>query len=211
LNVEIVFDDMNPAFWPKEQPHITDVRCPPAAFDTRANTARVDKVVRLGLKYLRIVEAVVQVVAAKTEIIWLVSNKHGIDVDSSDLFRSARSITAVECTHLALFEFFSTLYSPVATTVSTFQHFLGNRNPQMRRKECTTKQPEQHVMLGCQSVFLQLIVRYWYTVYSLVDRNFLEYSPMYGGTLEVCVHDRSVLLRSYVFPRPLCDVFGEKG
>jgi hypothetical protein len=139
LNVEIVLDDMNPAFWPKQQSHVRDVRCPPAAFDTRANAARVDEVVRFSLKYLWIVETIVQVVAAKTEIIWLISNKHGIDVDSSDLFRSARSIEAIEPTHLALFEFFSTLYSPVATSVSTFQHLSGIQNPQMRRKECVTK------------------------------------------------------------------------
>ena len=208
LNVEIVLDYMNPASWPNQQPHIPNVRCPSAAFDTRANAARVDEVVCLGLKHLGIVEAVVQVVAAKAEIIWLISNKHGIDIDSSDLFRSARRITAAKFTHLALFKFFSTLYCPVATTVSTFQHLLGIRDPQMRRKECTTEQPEQQVMLGRQSVFLQLIIRHWYTVYSLVDRDFLENPSMYGDTLEVCVHGRIVFLRSYVLRRPLCDVLG---
>ena len=53
----------------------------------------MNEIVGPGLEDLWVVEAVVQVVAAQIEILWLVRDKQGIDINRSNLTRSAIVIT----------------------------------------------------------------------------------------------------------------------
>lgn len=159
----------------------------------------MNKIVGSSLEDIWIVQSVVQIVSAEIQIVWLVRNKHGIDVNGSDLAQSATVGKAIQHTNLAFLKFFSTLHRPVTSTVAAFKYFLRISYSHKRRKEVVSKESVQRVMLSCQSVFLELVVGYWHTVYLMVNGDLLEHPPMYSDALEVLIHCGSGVYGMSVF------------
>jgi hypothetical protein len=86
LDIQIILSNLDPTSWSKQYPHVLDIGQPSAPLDTRADESGVDEITSSCLKYLWVVETVVQIVTAKAKIVWLIRDEHGEYIDSRNLF-----------------------------------------------------------------------------------------------------------------------------
>jgi hypothetical protein len=76
--MKLVLGDLNPPTWTQQYPHVSDIRRPSVSFNAWCDKSGMYEIVCFGLKDIRVVESVIEVVADELQVVWLVWNTPGI-------------------------------------------------------------------------------------------------------------------------------------